>query len=87
MNEILPNEPFYITYKLVEEMLQNHDVHCVFELDAPMQIFTRLMSSEFYTTQDVRGREAEFRGCWTLSEIYCPHEGIDRRREYGMETV
>lgn len=80
-------EPFYITYKLVEEMLQKHDVHCVFELDAPMQIFTRLMSSEFYTTQDVRSREAEFRGCWALSEIYCPHEGIDRRREYGMETV
>ena len=81
------NEPFYITYNLVEEMLQKHDVHCVFELDAPMQIFTRLMSAKFYTTQDVPSREAEFRGCWALSEIYCPHEGIDRRREYGMETV
>jgi len=81
------NKPFYITYKLVEEMLQKHDVHCVFELDAPMQIFTRLMSSEFYTTQDVRGREAEFRGYWAQSEIYCPHEGIDRRSEYGMEIV
>ena len=81
------NEPFYITYKLVEEMLQKHDVHCVFELDAPMQIFTRLMSAKFYTTQDVPSREAEFRGCWALSEIYCPHEGIDRRSEYGMETV
>ena len=81
------NEPFYITYKLVEEMLQKHDVNCVFELDAPMQIFTRLMSAKFYTTQDVPSREAEFRGCWALSEIYCPHEGIDRRREYGMETV
>ena len=81
------NEPFYITYKLVEEMLQKHDVHCVFELNAPMQIFTRLMSAKFYTTQDVPSREAEFRGCWALSEIYCPHEGIDRRREYGMETV
>jgi len=81
------NEPFYITYNLVEEMLQKHDVHCVFELDAPMQIFTRLMSAKFYTTQDVPSREAEFRGCWALSEIYCPHEGIDRRSEYGMETV
>ena len=80
-------QPFYITYELVEEMLEKHDFHCIFELDAPMQIFTRLMSSEFYTTQDVRGREAEFRGCWALSEIYCPHEGIDRRSEYGMEIV
>jgi hypothetical protein len=52
-----------------------------------MKIFTRLMTAEFYTTQDVRGREAEFRECWALSEIYCPHEGIDRRSEYGMEVV
>ena len=81
------NEPFYITYKLVEEMLQKHDVHCVFELDAPMKIFTRLMTAEFYTTKDVRDRTAEFRECWALSEIYCPHEGVDRRSEYGMETV
>ena len=81
------NEPFYITYELVEEMLQLHYVTCVFELDAPMQIFTRLMTAEFYTTKDVPGREAEFRQCWVLSEIYCPHEGIDRRSEYGMEAV
>jgi hypothetical protein len=52
-----------------------------------MKIFTRLMTAEFYTTQDVRGREADFRECWALSEIYCPHEGIDRRSEYGMEVV
>ena len=80
-------QPFYITYELVEEMLQNHDVHCIFELDAPMQIFTRLMNADFYTTKDIRSRVAEFRECWALSEIYCPHEGIDRRIEYGMETV
>jgi len=78
---------YYITYELVEDFLQKHDFRCVFELDAPMKIFTRLMTAEFYTTQDVRGREAEFRECWALSEIYCPHEGIDRRSEYGMEVV
>jgi hypothetical protein len=78
---------YYITYKLVEELLQKHDFRCVFELDAPMKIFTRLMTAEFYTTRDVRGREADFRECWALSEIYCPHEGIDRRSEYGMEVV
>ena len=74
----------YITYQLVEEMLELHDVHCVFELDAPMQIFTRLMAAEFYTTADISGRKAEFAQCWNLSEIYCPHEGIDRRSEYGI---
>ena len=74
----------YITYKMVEEMLELHDVHCVFELDAPMQIFTRLMTAEFYTIADIPDRVAEFRECWALSEIYCPHEGIDRRSEYGI---
>ena len=85
MNE--SDKPCYMTYELVVQFLQLHDVHCVFELDAPMQIFTRLMSAKFYTTQDVPSREAEFRECWALSEIYCPHEGIDRRSEYEMETV
>ncbi len=74
----------YITHNLVEEMLELHDFHCIFELDAPMQIFTRLMAAEFYTTADILGREAEFLQCWALSEIYCPHEGIDRRRQYGI---
>jgi hypothetical protein len=59
----------------------------VFELDAPEKIFARLMNAGFYTSQDVRDREADFKQCWALSEIYCPHEGIDRRSEYGMETA
>ena len=83
-----PVEPSYITYGLVEDLLKLHDFHCVFELDAPMQIFTRLMAAGFYTTQEMTmDRMAEFRECWQLSEIYCPHEGIDRRSEYEMETV
>ena len=76
----------YITYELVVEMLQLHDFRCVFELDAPMKIFTRLMAAEFHTTECLHLgiRVAEFKECFTLSEIYCPHEGIDRRSEYGI---
>ena len=88
MNE--SDKPFYITYDLVVEFLQLHDFHCVFELDAPQKIFDRLMAAGFYTSQDVfdrSGKDDEFVECWKLSEIYCPHEGIDRRSEYGMETV
>jgi len=77
----------YFTPEFVKEMLQMHEFHCVFELDAPDHIFARLMSAKFYTSKDIRGREAEFKQCWALSEIYCPHEGIDRRSEYGMETA
>lgn len=81
-------DPYYITYDHVVDILQMHPAECVFELDAPMQIFTRLMAAGFYTSGDItRGRNKEFRECWQLSEIYCPHEGIDRRSEYGMESV
>jgi hypothetical protein len=78
----MSTEPFYITYDLVEEFLQMHPAECVFELDAPLKIFTRLMAAGFYTSDDLtRERSKEFRECWTLSELYCPHEGIDRLTE------
>ena len=82
-------KPLYITYELVEEMLQLHDVHCIFELDAPMQIFNRLTAAGLYTSNDLDSYQSmvKFKECFKLSEIYCPHEGIDRRSEYGMETV
>ena len=80
--------PYYITYDLVVEFLQMHPAECVLELDAPMQIFSRLMAAGFYTADDItRDNSKEFQQCWHLSEIYCPHEGIDRRSEYGMEMV
>jgi hypothetical protein len=79
---MMSTKPFYLTYELVEEFLQAHPAGCVFELDAPIKIFTRLMEAGFYTTTDLtRERTKEFRECWTLSEMYCPHEGIDRLKE------
>ena len=45
------------------------------------------MAAEFYTLPVPHVRVAEFKQCWELSEIYCPHEGIDRRSEYSMDTV
>lgn len=83
----MSRKPLYYTYELVVEILQMHDFHCVFELEAPKKIFDRLMAAGFYTSPISRGRTEEFRECWSLSEIYCPHEGIDRRSEYGMETA
>ena len=40
----------YFTPEFVKEVLQMHDFHCVFELDAPDHIFARLMTAEFYST-------------------------------------
>jgi hypothetical protein len=36
--------------------------------------------------QQLKGLQ-EFRACWTASEIYCPHEGIDRLAECGVKTL
>jgi hypothetical protein len=84
---MMSTKPFYITYELVVEFLQMHPVECVFELDAPAKIFTRLMEAGFYTATDAVTRSKEFKECWTLSEIYCPHEGIDRLAECGIKTL
>ena len=78
---------FEITLGFVEDILTKHDPHCVFELDAPRRIHDRLMAAGFRTARDIffaADRLPEFRECFVLSEIYCPHEGVDRRAEYGM---
>ncbi len=77
-----------ITLDLIESLLAIHDFHCIFELDAPMKIFNRLMDAGIVNVYscDTNGVK-KYRECFKLSEIYCPHEGIDRRNDYGMETV
>jgi hypothetical protein len=46
-----------------------------------------LMEAGFYTATDADARSKEFRECWQLSEIFCPHEGIDRLAECGVRTL
>ena len=82
------NDPLELSLNLVKEILAKHDVGCIFELDAPRRIHERLMAEGFRTARDIVVKDAwchpKFRECFVLSEIYCPHEGIDRRAEYGM---
>jgi hypothetical protein len=78
-------------------MLALHPAECVFELDAPQNIVQRLSvktKHEWFEglrykgddEQQLKGLQ-EFRACWTASEIYCPHEGIDRLAECGVKTL
>lgn len=72
----------YFTLEDVCYTLQQHPAGCVFELNAPHTILARLNSR----TRNGWFRNAiELKQCFTLSEIYCPHEGIDRRAEYGVD--
>jgi len=69
----------------------------VFELDAPRNIVQRLsvktkhewFEGLRYKGDDEQQRKGlqEFKACWTASEIYCPHEGIDRLAECGVKTL
>jgi hypothetical protein len=72
----------YFTLDEVVGALQAHPTDCVFELGAPQNILDRL---------SVRPRgewlsSKEFKNCFIQSEIYCPHECVDRRAEYGMKV-
>ena len=70
----------------VREVLTLHPAECVFELDAPRKIVQRLSGKTVNWWIKMENRE-EFRACWEASEIYCPHEGIDRRAELGIKTL
>jgi hypothetical protein len=87
----------YFDEAFIRDLLAQHPAECVFELDAPRNIVQRLSVKtrhEWFEglrykgddEQQLKGLQ-EFRACWTLSEIYCPHEGIDRLAECGVKTL
>ena len=61
--------------------LANHPADCVFEWDAPEKILQRLRDKNldsFPFRYVTRQEHDEYMECWRLSELYCPHEGINR---------
>ena len=87
----------YFDEAYIRDILSMHPAECVFELDAPRNIVQRLsvktqhewFEGLRYKGDDEQQRKGlqEFRACWTASEIYCPHEGIDRLAECGVKTL
>ena len=76
----------YFDEEHIRGVLAKHPAECIFELDAPRKIAQRLSgktASWWITKENI----AEFRKCFTASEIYCPHEGIDRLAECGVKTL
>lgn len=74
--------PEYIDMETIKGVLRIHPADCVLELDAPQKIYDRLSIKT--TDEWFDGPAEEFKAAWQLSEIYCPHEGIDRTKEYGI---
>jgi len=76
----------YYDEEHIRRVLKLHPAECVFELDAPQNIMQRLSVrpvAEWHTDEHID----EFRECWHLSEIYCPHEGVERLAEYGIKSL
>lgn len=82
----------FITLDEIVYALQRHPADCVFELNAPKKILARLSSQprdywfnsgSYLTTNYVRAKQRmqSFRDCFVASELYCPHEGVDRLQE------
>lgn len=76
----------YFDEKHVRGVLAKHPAECVFELDAPRKIAQRLSSKTVSGWMKLENQK-EFKACFVASEIYCPHEGIDRRAELGIKTL
>lgn len=75
--------------------LQQHPVDCVFELNAPKNILKRLscqprdywFNRGSYTTTNhtkAKQRLQSLRDCFVTSEVYCPHEGVNRLHETNV---
>ena len=76
----------YFTEEHIRKVLALHPAECIFELDAPRKIAQRLSGKTALWWIENENRK-EFIACWHASEIYCPHEGIDRRAELGIRTL
>ena len=76
----------YFDEKHIRDVLSCHPAECVFELDAPRKIAQRLSSKTAIWWTKPEHRE-EFKACFIASEIYCPHEGIDRLAESAGMTL
>jgi hypothetical protein len=78
----------YYTVDYIKTVLALHPMECVFELDAPQRIVERLSGRSKGEWMDnfVYGNplKQEFLNAFHQSEIYCPHEGIDRTKEVGV---
>jgi hypothetical protein len=75
----------------IKDILSIHPSDCVFELDAPNKILQRMTERGLndYGILD-RGDRDEinaWRQCWHESEIFCPHEGINRLAECGVKSL
>ena len=76
----------YFDEEHIRKVLALHPAECIFELDAPRKIAQRLSGKTAMWWIESENRK-EFIACWHASEIYCPHEGIDRRAELGIKSL
>ena len=80
----------YFTENFIKKVLEKHPSECVFELDAPKNITERLSGktmNEWFSLSATEAGSKEFKSCWVASEIYCPHEGINRLQECGVKSL
>jgi len=96
-DEYFVDNNVYFDEAFIRDILSIHPAECVLELDAPRNIVQRLSvktKHEWLKDIQLKGDDEqqrknlqEFRACLIASEIYCPHEGIDRLAECGVKTL
>jgi hypothetical protein len=76
----------YFDEEHIREVLKLHPAECIFELDAPRKIAQRLAgkTADWWIQKE---NVPAFKTAFQASEIFCPHEGIDRLAECGVRTL
>lgn len=69
---------------IIQTVIANHPKDCIFHPDTVKNVVALVEARNPQTAKDLINLLSD---AITAHEIYCPHEGIDRRKEFGIGTV
>jgi len=81
----------FFTLDEIKFALAHHDKDCIFELNAPEKILARLSIKPrskwmpFWSCTEEKIKELQ--DCFIQSEIFCPHEGVNRLAECNVDSL
>jgi len=69
---------------IIKTVIANHPKDCIFHPDTVKNVMAIVKA---INPQTIDGLINVLETAIVNNEIYCPHEGIDRRKEFGIATM
>ena len=70
--------------EIIRLVITNHPKDCIFHPNVVQNVIAIVVAIDPQTTEDLMD---VLEAAITSNEIYCPHEGIDRRKEFDIGRV